>query len=202
MRERFEDPALESRFITEETGGRPLRPDIPIHTPATLGHEALDLRNKLLAWRFATLRGLAIDPSRLVAGVEPRRNQTALALLSIVDDAAARDRIAAALVGEEARVRHERASSEAGTVLAAVVDAFATSTRTSAAIADVTALTNARQAGRLEIYLTSKRVGWVVREKLRIATVKSNGVYVIPQSERPRIAELARRYGVEWKQAA
>jgi len=72
MRERFTDRALESRFLTEETGGRPLRADIPIHTPEDLKVEALALRNKLLAWRFAARRTVGPDPSRLVAGIEPR----------------------------------------------------------------------------------------------------------------------------------
>lgn len=195
MRERFEDSALESRFLTEETGGRPLRADIPIQLPDSLAHEARELRNQLLAWRFAARREVAIDPSRLVADIEPRRNQTALALLSIVDDAAARDRIAAALVGEEARVLNERASSEAGTVLAALEEAFETTTKPWVKIATVTDLFNKR-AERFELSLTPKRIGWVVRERLRIATSKSNGVYVVAQSQRARIAELARRHGV------
>ncbi len=52
MREHFSDRALESRFLTEETGQRPLRADISIHLPGALHQEALALRNRLLAWRF------------------------------------------------------------------------------------------------------------------------------------------------------
>jgi hypothetical protein len=37
MRESFSDEALESRFITEETGSRPLRSEIPIHLPSLQG---------------------------------------------------------------------------------------------------------------------------------------------------------------------
>ena len=53
MRRSFEDAALESRFITEEMGERPLRADIPINLPNSQKSEALALRNKLLAYRFA-----------------------------------------------------------------------------------------------------------------------------------------------------
>ena len=48
----YEDRALESRFITEETGSRGLRRDIPINLPVSYKEEALHLRNKLLLYRF------------------------------------------------------------------------------------------------------------------------------------------------------
>ena len=48
----YEDRALESRFITEETGSRGLRRDIPINLPAAYKEEALHLRNKLLLYRI------------------------------------------------------------------------------------------------------------------------------------------------------
>ena len=52
MREHFSDVALESRFLTEETGVRPLRSDVPLQVPGELAAEAQGLRDKLLAWRF------------------------------------------------------------------------------------------------------------------------------------------------------
>ena len=44
----FQDRALESRCITEETGGRSLRDDIPINLTAEYQRAALAIRNKLL----------------------------------------------------------------------------------------------------------------------------------------------------------
>jgi hypothetical protein len=78
MRESFKDTALESRFLTEETGMRPLRPDIPIQLPPALKAEALALRNRLLHFRFCEHARIKSDPSALVKGIEPRLNQTAL----------------------------------------------------------------------------------------------------------------------------
>lgn len=78
MRGSFTDRALESRFITEETGLRPLRPDIPIHLPASLKSEALELRNRLLHFRLSEFFNIKTDTSALIEGVEPRLNQTAL----------------------------------------------------------------------------------------------------------------------------
>jgi len=39
----MKDRGLESRFLTEEMGVRPLRQDIPINTPACFADEALAL---------------------------------------------------------------------------------------------------------------------------------------------------------------
>ena len=46
-RSSYEDKGLESRFITEQMGGRRLRHDIPINLPATFTDEVRELRNKL-----------------------------------------------------------------------------------------------------------------------------------------------------------
>lgn len=195
MREQFGDRALESRFLTEETGQRPLRSDISIHLPASLRSEALALRNRLLAWRFHARHQVGVDPSRLVPGIAPRLNQTALPLLSIVDDAGTRDRIARALVGEEARVFGERASSTEFTVLAALADA-AKASRSHIPLADVAHRVSSKILGNLEQSISSKTVGFVVRTKLRLPTVKSHGVYVIPTTARSAIAALCTRYGI------
>lgn len=196
MRHDFADRALESRFLTEETGQRPLRSDISIHLPNAMKAEALDLRNRLLAWRFHARHKVGVDPTRLVPGVAPRLNQTALALLSIIDDAGLRDRIARQLVGEEARVLTERASSIEATVLTAICDLARKSPGSPITLAALAARFSEKTLGNLQAPITPKAIGFVVRTKLRLATMKSHGNYVIPQTERPKIAALAARYGV------
>lgn len=197
MRRDFADPALESRFLTEETGQRPLRPDISIHLPNAMKAEALELRNRLLAWRFRARYAVETDPSRLVPGIAPRLNQTALSLLSIIDDTGLRDRIARQLVGEEARVLSERASSLEATVLAAILSVAREAPDSHIPLSAVAARFSEKTLGNLQVPITPKAIGFVVRTKLRLPTVKSHGVYVIPQTERPRIAALAARHGVE-----
>jgi hypothetical protein len=194
MRQSFADKALESRFLTEETGNRPLRSDIPIHLPASLHDEARELRNRLLAWRFHARHSVGPDPSRLVSGVEPRRNQTALALLSIVDDPGVRERIAGELVGEEARVLNERASSVEATMLRALQAALEAGSDP-VTIADATRRFNASQ-GDGEGPVTNKWAGWFIRTKLRLRTQRLRGVYVVPRSETRAIITLAARFGV------
>ena len=202
MRERFADRALESRFLTEETGGRPLRADIPIHTPEDLKTEALALRNRLLAWRFAARHTVGPDPTRLVAGLEPRLNQTALALLSIVDDEAVRHRIAQALAGEEARVLQERASTLEAALLASLLAALAVSQAPHVTVGDVAQRFNQRACADLGKPMSNKWVGGLLRNRLRLATVKTGGVYAVPRTERAKIEALAKRYGLMSDQGA
>jgi hypothetical protein len=196
MRERFTDRALESRFLTEETGGRPLRADIPIHTPEDLKAEALVLRNKLLAWRFAARHSVGPNPSRLVPGIEPRLNQTALALLSIIDDEAVRGRIGQALAGEEARVLQERATSLEAAMLAGLLEAFAMPETSHVTVSDATQRFNQRACSDLGKPMTNKWVGGFLRNRLRLTTMKTGGVYVVQRTELAKIEALAHRYGL------
>ena len=196
MRERFSDRALESRFLTEETGGRPLRTDIPIHTPEELKTEALALRNKLLAWRFAARHTVGPDPSRLIQGIEPRLNQTALALLSIIDDEGARHRIAQALAGEEARVLQERAATLEAAMLAGLLEAFAVPETGHVTVSDAAQRFNQRACSDLGKPMTNKWVGGFLRNRLRLTTMKTGGIYVVQRTELAKIEALAQRYGL------
>ncbi len=58
----YDDRALESRFITEETGQQRLRDDVPINLPAAFKDEALVVRNKLLLYRFRQRGRARLDP--------------------------------------------------------------------------------------------------------------------------------------------
>ena len=196
MRESFNDRALESRFLTEETGARTLRDDIDIQLPATLAAKALALRNKLLAWRFANRFKVGPDPTRLVAGIAPRLNQTALALLSLIDDAALRSRIGDELVGEEARVLQERASTSDAAMLVAVLEAFRVSDTGSASVAAITDAFNRRTGADAGDGVSNKWVGNFLRRRLRLATTKTHGVYVVPRAERNKVDVLAAKFGV------
>ena len=41
-----------------------------------------------------------------------------------------------------------------------------------------------------------RQVGWRLRERLKLTTVKSNGVFVVPSTERAKVEALAARYGI------
>jgi hypothetical protein len=196
MRENFADRALESRFLTEETGGRPLPPDIPIHLPASLKEEARELRNKLLSWRFRSRSLVGPNAARLLEGVSARANQTALALLSLVDDPELRDRIRTAILGEENAHRAERATSFEGYMLSALQDAFSAELAYGVKVSAVAERFNKLASRELGRVASNKWVGAFLRTRLRLRTIKTSGVYAVPIDERPRVAALAERFGV------
>ena len=196
MRESFADEALESRFLTEETGQRPMRNDISIHLPDSMKIEALHLRNKLLAWRLAERGNIAIDPSRAIEGISPRGNQTALALLSLIDDPAIREAIGTHLAMGEARASAKR-NSLPHIAMVGVLDRMFRSTPTPyLPLAEITRCYNQDTAMRGEHPLTPKAVGCLLRNRLGLETTKTRGVYVLDQSQKSKVGDLVTRYGV------
>lgn len=196
MRGSFDDAALESRFLTEETGMRPLRPDIPIHLPQSLHDEALELRNRLLHFRLCNLFKTKADPHAISGELDPRLNQTALPLLSVVDDTALRREIVAELIRQNEAVKAERSDTIEGGVIQALVEAFAHTKAAFTSVGDVADRFNARHIGEYGQPFTKKWIGGVIRRRLRLEIRRSHGVYVIPASERPKLESLALRYGV------
>lgn len=197
MRESFKDAALESRFLTEETGMRPLRHDIPIQLPTTLKAEALELRNRLLHFRFCEFAKIKTDDTAILKGIEPRLNQTALSLLSVVDEPHLRAEIQAWLVTENERtIADRRAKPEAG-VVAALMASFAASDKRHVLLGAITDRFNDAHEAAYGHPMTHKWIGYMLRVRLGIATHRSGGVYVVPSTERTKIEALARRYGLK-----
>lgn len=196
MRGAFEDMALESRFLTEETGTRPLRDDIPVSLPSAMKSEALELRNRLLHFRLCNFFGVKTDTNASVEGIEPRLNQKALSLLSLVDDPEVRRAIMASLVEENANVLSERRETAEGAVLASVVEAFAATDGTNVPVREIADRFNRTHCADYGGPVSNKWVGFVLRKGLRLSTHKSNGIYVVPVSEKAKIGALAARLGI------
>jgi hypothetical protein len=77
-RQDFQDRALETRCITLRTQEGNLRADIPRQLPAVFFTEALELRNKLLRWRFENYATIQADESQLLDLESPSANQRAV----------------------------------------------------------------------------------------------------------------------------
>lgn len=196
MRESFEDRALESRFFTEETGTRPMRADIPIHLPSTLKAEALLLRNRLLHYRLCEYYKINTDTTASIAGIEPRLNQSALSLLSIIDDPALRARIQEDMIARNGEIVASRSETTEAHVASAAVAASAESSDGSAslqAIAETLRAQHSDEYGRV----TSKWIGYILRTRLHIKTHKSRGIYVVHFGELQKLKEFLQRAGVD-----
>jgi len=196
MREGFQDEALESRFLTENTSVTRMRDDIPIHLPDSMKSEALDLRNRLLRWRFENRNHIAVDPARVIEGLSPRSNQTALALLSLIDDPTLRVAIGAHLAMAEARGAARRAALPHVAMVGVLHRRFEANITSYITLADAVADYNALAIAGGESLLTHKAAGHLIRARLGLVTTKTRGIYVVPAHEKKKVADLAQRYGV------
>jgi hypothetical protein len=196
MREGFQDEALESRFLTADTTVRSMRPGIPIHLPDSQKTEALALRNKLLRWRFDNRTRIAVNPARAISGLSPRGNQSALALLSLIDDNSLRDAIGTHLATTEALGVNRRAALPHVAMVGVLLRCFGHNPTSPVTIAKAVADFNAQAIRSNGCPLSSKAAGYLIRVKLGLTTTKSNGIFLIPTHERPKVVELASRYGL------
>jgi hypothetical protein len=197
-RRSYDDRGLESRFLTEDMGPRPLRPDIPINLPTSFSAEARELRNKLLLYRFRHLSDTTLDASLADPKLEPRLNQILLPLLSIVREPALRDELRSVAADAQASLIAERGLSIEAQVLEMTADLMAaTKNRQSVPVADIAAGLTKHYGPEYERPITNRWVGGVLRNRLNVRTLKSHGIYVVPITERSKIEGLCARYGLE-----
>lgn len=115
-RKKFDDPALESRCLTEVMQGNS-RKDIPIHLPKSFDSEALKIRNMLLFFRIRHYGQISVDPDLVISGVESRMNQIILPILSIVKDEDARKEIVDFISRYAGQLKSERSDELPACVL-------------------------------------------------------------------------------------
>ena len=190
----FEDRALESRCITEDMGQHRLRDDVPINLPPGHQEEALELRNKLLLFRFRNRTVRTPREDLVDRTIEPRLNQIFVPLMSIIDDGAAR-----AELRELARRYHEDLATERSFDTEAQVLEVIRSLVAAGELLSVKAIT----ARLSEVYgneydrrISTKWVGGIIRRRLNLVTQKSHGVFIVPPSQHPKLPQLFEKFGL------
>jgi hypothetical protein len=196
MRRSFEDPALESRFLTEEMGQRSLRDDIPINLPDEQKEEARSLRNRLLMYRFQCLDLIRIDDSLVDPALSPRLNQILVPLLSIIDDESLQEAVRDSVKSFDQDLYAERSASAEAGVLEMLAELMEQSQRPSIPVSEVTTAFVSRYGQEYDRPITNRFVGGILRKRLRLSTYKSHGVYVVPSTEKAKVGQLCVRYGV------
>ena len=117
-------------------------------------------------------------------------------LLSIIDDEEARTVARAFVSGIGDELRFDRSLRPEAIVLRVIRDLTASAKGSTVALSDITAQVIDRHSKDFDRFVTPRYIGELIRKRLRIATYKSHGVYVIPLVETEKIAFLAERYGV------
>jgi hypothetical protein len=198
----YDDKALESRFITEDMGNRPLRNDIPINLPAEHDAEALHLRNMLLMYRFRHRSSLSANAGLIDRSIDARLNQVFVPLLSVIDDAAVREAVMEKAREHHAQRRSERAESIEARVLTILRHSFTSVSGVGVAVGDITSLFVAHYSADVSRPMTPRWMGAIIRTKLGLSTQKSNGRFVVPTSEQAKLVRLYDKYDVSEEDVA
>ena len=191
-RGRFDDDALESRFLTENAGVRPLRPDVPRKIGKALEKEALTLRSKLLQFRFDQFH-----KDRLVKTTEnqlnPRIDQILSPLLEFMPDDE-KEIVISWARQNEIQQQHERGMQLPAHVLGVLTSLF--ENQKSVQIGKIREEVIKRYGDHYDYPLTAKAVGSVVRNQLHLKTRQSGGRYFVDDNEKEKVKLLALRYGI------
>ena len=193
----FQDRALESRCLTEETSGRKLRDDIPINLTGDYKREALELRNKLLMFRIRSFGKRQIDPALADRSIEPRLTQIFVPLLSVIEDAGAREALR-----QVAREYHKELVADRGMdveaqVLEIIQELQSVSDGSGIAIKEIASRFIEQHGEDFERKVTPHWIGRVVRRKLQLRTERRREGYVIAVSEEAKLTRLFEKYGIE-----
>ncbi len=197
MRKSFDDIALESRFLTEDMNARNLRADIPLNLPDVQAVEALELRNKLLMYRFRTLSTSAIRVDQVDRARSGRFNQTIVPLLSVVSS----EDMQKGIRGFAERNDDRNASLRTLSIEAELVDIICglleeDSASETLSVGVIASALKQKVAGEFERPITNRYVGQLLRGELGLFTFKKHGVYVMARSESAKVWQLAKRFGL------
>jgi hypothetical protein len=192
----FQDRALESRCLTEEMGGRRLREDIPLNLTADYKREAQELRNKLLMFRFQNFGKRQIDAGLVDRSIEPRLAQIFVPLLSVIEDAGARQALR-----QVAREYHRELVADRGMdieaqVLEIIQELQGSSYGMGLSIREIANRFIERHGEEFERKATPHWIGQIIRRKLGLKTYRRGGSYYIAESEDAKLDRLFERYGL------
>lgn len=193
----FEDRALESRFLTEEMGQYGLRINVPINLSPQYKEEALEIRNKLLLFRFRNLNKRAPDEDLVDRTIEPRLNQIFVPLLTIIENPEARKDIQELARGYNKEMIAERGMGMEAQILEVIRDILHSPYGESGlSIKAITSWFTHRHGADYEKKLTTKWIGAVIRKKINLKTYRTREGYVISDQELPKLDRLYEKYGV------
>lgn len=190
----FEDRALESRFLTEDMGRARMRSDIPVTLPEAAEQQALDLRNKLLLFRFRNFGRRMVNDRHFDPAVEPRLVQVFGPLLSVIHDEDVEEGMVELMRQFNRQHIQDRGMDSEAQVLEVIRDLLDSGDPLS--VKEITQVFTDRFGEDYERRVTRKWIGWLLRRKLLLKLHKSHGVFVIPPSELPALKRLFERYGI------
>jgi len=197
----FEDRALESRCLTELLGGRRLREDIPINLSEDYKSEALGIRNQLLMFRFHSY-GKIRPASWIDRNLEPRLNQVFAPLMSVIEDAQARQDLQAMAHHYQKQLVSDRSVDAEAQLLEIIQELETSFSGRELGIKDLTGRFIQKYEDEYDRKITPRWIGFLIRQRLGLGTERHRGGYVIASSEKAKFPRLYEKYGLTELQEA
>jgi hypothetical protein len=189
----YQDPALESRFISEDMSKNRPRNDTPLHLPESFSLEAEQIRNKLLMFRFRNLSKYSV--TQATDGLlEPRISQIFAPLLCLVQDEDTRNEILELIRNYRIELSMDRSVNIESHVVEVIKELWTGEALTLRAI---TSRLNVKYRDDFQEAVSGKRIGHVVRKLLNIQTRRRAGVFEILPTEQQKLDALFRGFGFE-----
>ncbi len=189
----YKDTALESRMITEDMNLNFPRKDVPYNIPDSFWDEALEIRNKLLMFRFRNKGKGKIKPELENREIEPRLNQIAIPLMSIIEDREIIKEIQQHIKEYNEKIKTDRTLGYSYQILDAICelldDGYFRPT-----IHQVAEKFNKDLS--ISEAITSKKMGYLIRKTLDLKTERTRDGYVVSESNKGKIEILRKRYGI------
>jgi len=193
-RGKYKDKALESRFLVEEMDKRNLRDDIPLSLGDTFWNRALGIRNKLLSWRFENINKKIDLNVELDRTLEPRLNQIITPILSVMNCEETKKELRKFIKIYNDEIISERGTEYGADVMIAILK-IDKSGVVEPTIKQITDIYNQLLEEKEKI--TSKKMGWMIRDILKIKTFKKRGGYVIDCiKNKEKLKNLKEKYGI------
>jgi hypothetical protein len=190
----YKDTALESRMITEDMNLNFPRNDVPFNIPDSFWDEALEIRNKLLMFRFQNKGKCKIKQELENREIEPRLNQIAIPLMSIIEDQEIIKEIQQHIKEYNEKIKTDRTLGYSYQILDAICelldDGYIHPT-----IHQVAEKFNKDLS--ISEAITSKKMGYLIRKTLDLKTERTRAGYVVSESNKEKIGILRKRYGIK-----
>ena len=195
-RETFSDKALESRFLIEEMGRGKLREDIPRRLSDEFWEEALELRNKLLMWRFRNYQKKLIFDEKLIEGVHPRLHQIIIPLLTIIESKEMKESLREFVQKYNIELTADRGLSRESDIILAIFKFEYETNKKEITVGEIAEYVN-QDIFDFEEKLTPRKIGWYLRAKMQLKPYKTRRGFVLEfVRNRERLDFWKERYGI------
>ncbi len=197
-REKFDDKALESRFLVEEMGQGSLRKDIPRNLRDGFSLEALDLRNKLLMWRFRNFSKPICQDEKPIEGIHPRLHQIIVPLLSIIESEEMRVSLKEFVMKYNNDLVADRGLTRESDIIFAILKLEHELGNKEVTVGEIAKSLNADlEVDDFDGKITASKAGWYLRAKLQLKSEKTRKGYILNlEKNRAKLNFWKERFGI------